>query len=98
MYINGELMKSQDFDLWPDGDAKRNVKGVAYRGVAPEVENILAFGFIKSIDSQLWATEPWGGYAFPGANHFKGDLDDVRFFNAPFSAADAKALYDAEKP
>ena len=98
MYINGELMKSQDFDLWPDGAPKRNVTGIGYRGVASDVEPILAFGFIKSIDSPIWAGTPWGDYTVPTANHFKGDLDDVRIFSAPFSATDARDLYDAEKP
>ena len=98
MYINGDLMKSQDFDLWPDGDLKRTVTGVTYRGVATDVEPILAFGFIKSIDSPMWAETPWGDYAKPTSNHFKGDLDDIRVFNVPYSADDAKALYDAEKP
>jgi hypothetical protein len=98
MYINGELMKSQDFDLWPDLDPKRTVTGVSYRGVAPEVEPILAFGFIKSIDSEVWAAESWANYFVPTSNHFKGDLDDVRVFSAPFSAQDARDLYDAEKP
>lgn len=98
MYINGELMKSQDFDLWPDGDPKRTVTGVSYRGNPTDVEDILAFGFIKSADSPMWADTPWGDYYKPTSNHFKGDLDDVRVFSAPFSAEDAKALYDAEKP
>jgi Bacterial Ig-like domain/Concanavalin A-like lectin/glucanases superfamily len=98
MYLNGELMKSQDFNLWPDGDVKQTITGVTYRGVATDVEPILALGFIKSIDSPMWAAEPWGGYSFPTANHFKGELDDVRVFSAPFSAADAAALYNAEKP
>ena len=98
MYINGELMKSQDFDLWPDGAPKRTVTGVSYRGVATDVEPILAFGFIKSIDSPIWAETPWGDYAKTTANHFKGDLDDVRIFNAPFSVDDARDLYDSEKP
>jgi Bacterial Ig-like domain len=98
MYLNGDLMKSQDFNLWPDGDVKQTITGVTYRGVASDVEPILALGFIKSIDSPMWAAEPWGGYSFPTANHFKGELDDVRVFSAPYSAADAEALYDAEKP
>lgn len=98
MYINGNLMKSQDFDLWPAGDAKQSVKGVTYRGTPADVEPILALGFIKSINSPMWADTPWGDYAKPTSNHFKGDLDDIRIFSAPFSADDAKALYDAEKP
>jgi hypothetical protein len=97
MYINGDLMKSWDFDLWPDGAAKKTAVGVGYRGVSPETEPELAFGFIQSRAGTLWDTEPWGGYDFPTANHFKGDLDDIRIFSAAYSEADAKALYDAEK-
>ena len=97
MYFNGELMKGQDFNLWPDGAPKTTATGVSYRGVDTDVENILAFGFIKSADSPMWADTPWGDYFKPTSNHFKGDLDDVRVFKAPFSADDAKALYDAEK-
>lgn len=97
MYINGQLMKSQDFDLWPDGDPKRTVTGVTYRGVAADVEPILALGFVKSIDSPMWSDTEWGDYAKVTANHFKGELDDVRIFNAPFSEADVITLYDSEK-
>jgi hypothetical protein len=98
MYINGELMKGQDFNLWPDASNPRTCTGVNYRGVDTDVENILAFGFVKSADSPMWADTPWGDYYKPTSNHFKGDLDDVRVFNAPFSADDAKNLYNAEKP
>lgn len=98
MFLNGELMKSQDFNLWPAADAKLTVKGVAYAAVPAEFENILAFGFIKSVNSALWSTEPWGSYALPTSNHFKGDLDDIRVFKVGFAPADAKALYTAEKP
>lgn len=97
MFINGQLMKSQDFNLWPDGDPKRDVVGVLYNGDPVDVEDKLAFGFIKSADSPMWADTPWGDYYKPTANHFKGDLDDVRIFNAPFTIADAEALYNAEK-
>jgi len=98
MFLNGDLMKSQDFNLWPDGDAKKTIKGVAYAAVATEFENILAFGFIKSVNSVLWSNEPWGSYALPTSNHFKGDLDDIRIFRVGFTPADAKALFTAEKP
>ena len=98
MYINGELMKSQDFDLWPDGAPKKTVTGVSYRGMEIDVEPILAFGFIKSIDSPMWADTDWGDYFKPTANHFKGDLDDVRIFKTFYSPDDARDLYDSEKP
>lgn len=97
MYINGELMKSWDFDLWPEADGKRTAVGVGYGGAEPSELPELAFGFIHSSGGELWDAEPWGSYELPTSNHFKGDLDDVRIFKAPYSAADAKALYDAEK-
>ncbi len=97
MFINGELMKSQDFDLWPDEAPKRTVTGVHYRGVETDVEPILAIGFIKSIDSPMWADTPWGDYAKPTSHHFKGDLDDIRIFDTSFSAEDAATLYNSEK-
>ncbi len=98
LFMNGQLVKAQDFDLWPEDAPKRTVTGVTYRGAEPDVENVLAFGFVKSIDSQMWADTPWGDYAKPTANHFKGQLDDVRIFTAPFSTDDAADLYNAERP
>lgn len=97
MYINGELMKSWDFDLWPDGAPKATAVGVGYNGLAPSELPELAFGFIHSSGGELWDAEPWGSYDLPTSNHFKGDLDDVRIFKSAYSATDAKALYDAEK-
>jgi len=100
MYINGEIMKSQDFNLWPDGAPKQSITGVAYdeTAVEPTWEKILAIGFIKSADSEQWADTPWGDYYKPTANHYKGDLDDIRFFDASFTSADVESLYDAERP
>ncbi len=97
MYINGELMKSQDFDLWPDDAPKRTVTGITYRGVASDVEPILALGFVKSINSPMWSDTPWGDYAKPTSNHFKGDLDDIRIFKVPFTAENVQTLYNSEK-
>ncbi|MFT5166755.1 MAG: hypothetical protein ACI8P3_001987 [Saprospiraceae bacterium] len=98
LYLNGEVMQIQDFNLWPDTDPKHTITGVAYGGSPGDVEPILAFGFVKSINSPMWADTPWGDYAKITSNHFKGDLDDVRIFSAPFSADDVSTLYDSEKP
>jgi len=97
MYINGEKRKSFDFDLWPDGDAKRGVTGFKYGGVAPDVVNELAFGFIQSRAGTMWDTEPWGGYDFPTANHFKGQLDDIRIFHKVLSGDEILLMYNSEK-
>lgn len=98
LYYNSQKMKSFDFDLWPDGDIKRSIVGMKYGGVAPEVVNELAFGFIQSRAGTLWDNETWGGYDFPGANHFKGLLDDVRFYHKALSQVEIQLMYDSEKP
>jgi hypothetical protein len=97
-YANGEKMRELDFDLWPDGDNKRFVSGTKYGGVAPEVVNELAFGFIQSRAGTLWDAEPWGGYDMEGANHFKGLLDDVIIYFKPLSAAEVTLMYNSGKP
>lgn len=97
LYYDGEKMKSFDFDLWPDGDAKRTVTGIKYRGVAPEVVNELALGFIHSRAGTMWDNEPWGGYDFPDANHFKGQLDDIRFFHKVLTPTEITLMYNSEK-
>jgi hypothetical protein len=64
----------------------------------PDVNNDLAFGFIQSRAGSMWANEPWGGYTFPGANHFKGQLDDIRIYHKTLSPVEIQLMYDSEKP
>ena len=66
--------------------------------VLPEVVNELAFGFIQSRAGTLWDGESWGGYEFPGANHFQGQLDDVRIYHKALTAAEIDLMYKSEKP
>jgi hypothetical protein len=98
MYINGLIMKTFDFDLWPEGDLKKNITGMKYSGQEPDVVNDLAFGFIHSRAGTMWDAEPWGGYDFPTSQHFKGQLDDVRIFHAALDATEIETLYNDEKP
>lgn len=101
-YLNGELVKTQDHDLFasPTGvpDIVATSIGLKYGGVAPEVVNELAFGFIQSRAGTLWDNEPWGGYASPTANHFLGMLDDVRIFHKPLTSTEVGLMYNSEKP
>lgn len=97
MYINGELMKAFDFDLWPDGDLKRGVVGLKYGGVAPDVVNEFALGFIQSRAGTLWDGEPWGGYDYTTANHFGGMLDNMRIFHAALTDTEISLMYNSEK-
>ncbi|MEE4178735.1 MAG: LamG-like jellyroll fold domain-containing protein [Bacteroides sp.] len=98
LYYNGEKMKSFDFNLWPDGDLKQTIVGLKYGGTEPEVVNELAFGFIQSRAGTLWDNEPWGGYDFPDANHFKGLLDDIRFYHKVLTPTEISLMYESEKP
>ena len=78
MYINGEKMKVQDFNLWPDGDPKQGVVGLKYAG-NPD-GNVFAFGFIQARENPI-ITDDWAQYSNPDNNHFKGYLDDVRIWH-----------------
>ena len=97
MYMNGEAVKAQDFNLWPAADKWVKATGMMYGGKEPDVVNELAFGFIQSRAGTMWDAEPWGGYAIQGANHFKGQLDDVRIFNKAITAAEVDLMYKSEK-
>lgn len=96
-FLNGELVFKQDHNLWPVGDPQRTVIGLKFNGPAPDVYPDLAFGFIQSKRGTMWDTETWGGYTFPGANHYKGQLDDVRIFHKAVSDAEVRLIYNSEK-
>jgi hypothetical protein len=101
-YLNSDLVIKQDHDLWTDDlgvpTKEAGIVGLKYGGTAPEVVNELAFGFIQSRAGTLWDAESWGGYDFPGANHFKGQLDDIRIFNKSLTDAEIALMYNSEKP
>ncbi|MBX2946154.1 MAG: Ig-like domain-containing protein [Cyclobacteriaceae bacterium] len=98
IYLNGERIKEQDFDLWPDGTNPRFATGLSYRGEAPDVVNELALGFIHSRAGTMWDAEPWGGYDFPGANHFHGLMDDLIIYHKALTQAEITAMYNSGKP
>ncbi|SDK96922.1 Concanavalin A-like lectin/glucanases superfamily protein [Catalinimonas alkaloidigena] len=98
LYINGQLMQQDNFNLWPDDAKERTVQGLKYGGSEPDVEPVLAFGFIQSRGGTLWDAEPWGGYDIPTSNHFKGQMDDVRIFHTPLTAQEIELMYNSEKP
>lgn len=96
LYYNGDLMKSFDFDLWPEDDAKRTAVGLTYAGAEPDVVNEFAFGFIHSRAGTMWDNEPWGGYDFPTAQHFKGQLDDIKIYHKVLSGDEIKLMFNSE--
>jgi hypothetical protein len=95
MYINGEMMKSQDFNLWPDGDAKKGVVGLKYNGDASG--NQLALGFIQGSDNRT-ISDSWADPADPANNHFKGALDDIIVYHKVVTDAEILLMYNSGKP
>jgi hypothetical protein len=95
MYINGEKMKSQDFNLWPEGDAKLGVVGLKFAGNTDG--NKLALGFIQGRTNPK-ITDDWANYSITTNNHFKGQLDDVRFFHKVLTETEIQLMYNSEKP
>jgi hypothetical protein len=96
LYYDGEKMKSFDFDLWPDGDVKQTVSGMTYAGQEPDVVNEFAFGFIHSREGTMWDNEPWGGYDNAGANHFKGQLDDIKIYHKVLTETEIQLMFSSE--
>lgn len=96
MYVNGELRIKHDFSLWPEDATERLVTGMTFGGAEPEVYPDLAFGFLQSRRGNLWDGEPWGGYDFPTANHFKGQLDDVKIYHKALTETEIQLMYDSE--
>jgi len=96
LYINGERMKEEDFNL---ADPILNAAtALIWNGLPPEVYPRMAFGFCKSRQGSLWATQTWGAYPLPTSNHFGGQLDDVRIFHRTLSATEIDLMYASEKP
>lgn len=95
LYFNGQKMKSFDFNLWDAADAKHGVTGMKYAGLP--AGNQLAFGFIQARNNRT-ITDGWADYADPANNHFKGQLDDIRFWHKALSENEVLLMYNSEKP
>lgn len=98
IYINGELMERDDLEK-PDGtkDFVAHTVKMDDLGEGEVRSKALAFGFIHGRETTWGSTEPWGNYELPTSKHFKGMLDDVRFFSAALTASEVQQLYNDEK-
>jgi hypothetical protein len=95
LYFNGERMKAFDFNLWDATDNKSKVTGLKYAGLP--AGNHLALGFIQGRNNRTISDE-WADYSLPGNNHFKGQLDDIRFWHKALTATEIGLMYNSEKP
>ncbi|MCX6288053.1 MAG: Ig-like domain-containing protein [Bacteroidetes bacterium] len=98
LYINGVMMKQQDFNQWPIGDPARNITGMKYGGSTPGQVNIFAMGFFHSTGSTAYSGTSWGNYYSPYANHFRGWLDEVRIFHSSLTGIEVEQMYTLTKP
>ena len=98
LYIDGVMMKQQDFNKWPVGDPARTITGMKYGGSAPQQENIFTMGFFHSVMSTAYSGTPWGNYFSPYSNHFRGWLDEVRIFHSAITAVEVEQMYILTKP
>lgn len=93
MYINGEKMKEQDYNLY--NAPMTEASGLIYNG-APG-NNIFVFGFIQDKNNPTIADD-WAKYETTTNNHFKGLLDNVRFFHKALTEKEIQMMYNSEKP
>lgn len=93
IYLNGELVKTQDFNNWPDGDPKQSVTGLTYSPDA-NLGTKFALGFYNDRASTLF---DWAHYSDTGANHFSGQLDDVIIYHKVITAQDVTLMYNSSK-
>jgi hypothetical protein len=93
MYINGEKMKEQDYNLYDP--PMTQATGLIYNGAAGN--NNFVFGFIQDKNNPTIADD-WAQYDNPANNHFKGLLDNVKFFHKALTEKEIQMMYDSEKP
>ena len=97
LYINGTLMET---DALNNTTGLNDLNGLTFDatgGGTNTVGTALALGFFHDRVSTHWSTEPWGDYNLATSNHFKGALDDIRFFDVALSESEVGELYAAEK-
>lgn len=93
MYINGEKLKAQDFNLYPA--PLLNATGLKYAGLA--ANKSLAFGFIQDKVSPT-ITDTWADYTVPTNNHFRGLLDDIAIYHTVLTPTLITLMYNSGKP
>lgn len=102
LYINGEVMQIDDLASL----AETGEPGLIPISTANALTFVpgdawgddLALGFVHDRSSTEWANEPWGSYELPTSNHFKGRLDDLRFFEVALTEQEVTLMFNSENP
>ena len=90
LYINGQKMKEQDFNLYPV--PLLNATGLKFAG--NPANNSLVFGFIQDKVSPTLA-DTWADYTNPANGHFQGLLDDVAIYHSVLTPALIILMYNS---
>ncbi len=91
IYLNGQLMKSQDFNLYGADHPAMNTEGLMF-AAQEGVGDKFAIGFYA--DRATTAFD-FATYSNPDHNHFKGELDDIKIYHVAKTAEEVEAMYDA---
>lgn len=105
LYINGELMYKQDLNFLTSVNVDSvslplntvtSLKFIPDTNIPALYDEKLVFGFWQSKASTYGG--PKVSYTNTSADHFKGKLDDIRFFNRALTDTEIQMMYDDEKP
>lgn len=96
VYINGTLIKTQDFNLWPAGDIFTGCQGLEFNTTAGAGTGWV-FGFAEDRTNAIGDGNSWGTYNSVGSNHYQGFLDDVRIYHKALTAAEVTLMYNSGK-
>lgn len=95
MYINGQEMKAQDFNLYGTTHPLYMATGLKFAGNA--ANNSFVFGFIQDKVSPT-IPDTWADYTNPANGHYQGLLDDVAIYHSVLSPAIITQMYNSGKP
>jgi hypothetical protein len=92
MYINGQKMKEQDYNLYIAPNSMHLATGLKFAGTP--ANNSLVFGFIQDKVSPT-LPDSWADYSNTVNGHFKGQLDDVAIYHTVLTPALITLMYNS---
>jgi len=92
MYINGQKMKEQDYNLYIAPNSMHLATGLKFAGTP--ANKSLVFGFIQDKVSPT-LPDAWADYTIPANGHFKGLLDDVAIYHTVLTPTLITLMYNS---
>jgi hypothetical protein len=92
MYINGQKMKEQDYNLYIAPNSMHLATGLKFAGTP--ANKSLVFGFIQDKVSPT-LPDAWADYTIPANGHFKGLLDDVAIYHSVLTPTLITLMYNS---